>query len=137
VHGATAPASEFTARRELHIGVEGFWPYACVTPTRAENDANKLYRLTLRDIVVMLITVAGMWGMQVATQGHMQASIDVLGGKLDGYVIRQAEANIEFQRQLDEVRKQAALGVVLGNEAKTEAARLGGILVGAGVKGVK
>lgn len=110
-----------------------------MTPARSD-DATKL-RITLRDFIVAAIAIAGMWGLQVATQeraqGQTTAAIQTLGTKFDGYVQKQTEANTEFQRQLDAVARRAELGVVTGNHAVEEAARLQGILMGAGIKGAK
>jgi hypothetical protein len=107
-----------------------------VTPARRSEDLTRS-KITLRDAIVAALAIAGMWGLQVATQeraaARTQASIETLSTKFDGYVQKQTEANAEFQRQLDEVRKQANLGVAYGIEAKTEAARLGGIMTGTGI----
>jgi hypothetical protein len=103
---------------------------------RRTSDISKS-RLTVRDVILLVVGAASMWGTQVATQWRTQSAIDTLGTKFDGYVQKQSEANIEFQRQLDEVRKTANLGVVTANSAEKEAARLEGILLGAGIKGVR
>lgn len=113
---------------------EAFWRNHDVTTGRRTSDITKS-RLTLRDVVLIVFGAAGMWGTQVATQWRTQSAIDTLGTKFDGYVQKQTEANVEFRRELDEVRKTANLGVVTANNAAKEAARLEGILLGAGIKG--
>jgi hypothetical protein len=97
---------------------------------RRSDDVVKTSRITLRDFIIAAISISGMWGLQVATSTRTTAAIEQLGMKLDGYIQKQAEHNIEMQRQVDEVRRQANLGVVLANEAKTEAAKLEGMFIG-------
>ena len=110
--------------------------YDNVTPARSD-DATRL-KLTLRDFIIAALAIAGTWGLQVATteryQGKTTAAIENLATKFDGYVQQQSNTNGSLQRQIDEIRRRAEQGVVYGVEAEKEAARLEGIMLGAGVK---
>lgn len=105
-----------------------------VTP-RASDDAAK-FKLSLRDVLILLAGALAMYGAQLGVQWRTQAAIDNLAVKMDGYQQKQEKENVEMQRQLDEVRRTANMGVAVGNDAAKEAARLEGILMGAGIKGV-
>lgn len=105
--------------------------YGIVTPTpgRRTDDISK-FKMVLRDALFLAIGAASMWGTQVATQSRTQAAVEHLGEEIRGM-------RDDLQRQIDEVRKTANLGVVDGTAAQVEAARLQGIMLGAGIKGVR
>lgn len=109
--------------------------YANVTPIRTDDPSK--WKLSIRDVVLLLIGCAGMYGAQIARDSSMNAKMDRIGDKIDAAISTQGGVNDEFRRELDRVRGRAELGVVLGNEAKAETAKLEGMLIGAGVKGVK
>jgi hypothetical protein len=89
--------------------------------------------MSMRDAVVFTLGVAGMWGVQVATQTKTQNAIENLGTKMEAFVEKETERDLELQRQIDELRKKADLAIVLANEAKTETARQEGMLTGSGI----
>src|SRR5579872_453553 len=105
-----------------------------MTPTagRREDDATRM-RITVRDFLIAVIGAATMWGIQIATQWRLQSGIDQLSIKITGYQDKQDAANTEFRRQIDEVRRAANMGIEKGSEAAVEAARLQGMLLGAGI----
>lgn len=75
-----------------------------------------------------------MWGTQVATQSKTQSSIDNLATRIEGYQSEQHSTNTEFQRQVDDARRQAALALVNDAQTAKELAELKGFLAGSGVK---
>lgn len=134
----TLVAHAETVDRDTQSRVEAFWRFHAVTPQSAQRrstDVTKRYGLSYRDALIFALGAAGMWGTQVATQQKTTSAISELGVKVSDYVEKQAETNSQVQRQVDQIRGRAELGVVLGNEAKSEAARLEGIMIGAGIKG--
>lgn len=109
--------------------------YEDVTPTR-NDDASK-FKISLRDALWLLMGCLGMYGAQVAAQYGMRSDIRDLATEFRSYQSKQSDTNNSVQRQLDEIRKESALNRVNGEEAQKEIAELKGILLGAGIKGVK
>lgn len=129
LQGAEGPTHE--VRASWRRGVLAL--YDRMTPAR--DDATKS-KVTLRDAVFIALGVAGMWGIQVATQSKTQAAIETWGTKVDGYIATQANTNTELQRQIDEARRSATLALVNDAETAKQLAELKGFLAGAGIKGV-
>lgn len=110
--------------------------YGPVTNGRRDYDFPRL-KVTIRDAVIAGLTVAGMWGLQIATQSKTQGAIETLVVKVDGYMATQATTNMELQRQIDDTRRTANLALVNDAQTAKELAELKGFLAGSGVKGAK
>ena len=118
-------------------GPEAFWRHEpSVTGfTRRAGDLTRTKTLSMRDAIFLALGVATMWGVQVATQSKTQSAIENLGTKLDGFVLKQTEHDIEMQRQIDEARRTANLAIVNDANTAKELSELKGFLAGAGIKG--
>jgi len=104
-----------------------------MTPSRADDVVSKS-RVTLRDGIVAAIAIAGMWGVQVGTQGGLRSDIRDLKTSFDLAQGQQVKTNSDLQRQIDEVRKTANLAIVNDAETSKDLATLRGYLEGLGVK---
>lgn len=78
-----------------------------------------------------------MYGAQFAAQYGMRSDIRDLGTKFESYQLKQQQTDGEFQRQIDEIRREAALNRVRSEDAAKEVAEIRGILLGSGIKGVQ
>lgn len=116
-------------------GAEGFWPSHEVTPAR--NDDVSRFKITLRDALWLLCGCLAMYGAQFAAQYGMRSDIRDLGTKFESYQLKQQQTDGEFQRQIDEIRREAALNRVRSEDAAKEVAEIRGILLGSGIKGVQ
>jgi len=102
-----------------------------VTPTRTE-DASK-FRITVREVLFLVVGAASMWGAQVATQSRIQSAIDNLGTRFDGYIQTQMATNTELQRQIDEWRAETKLNRERDSDRQRELAEVKGLLTGLGI----
>src|SRR5262245_55217150 len=120
----TTPPETESAR-----SAEAFWRPNAVTPTRVD-DASK-FKLTLRDVLVLLIGSIGMYGAQLATQYGIRSDIRDLTTSVQAYQTQQREKNEVMQRQIDEWRSETKLNRVNIDENQRALAELKGILLGA------
>ncbi len=95
------------------------------TPGRRDYDLT-LSRLTLRDAILIALGVAGMWGVQLATQYGMRSDIRDLGTKFEN--VRQDAAS---------ARQLANLAIVNDAQTAKELAELKGFLAGAGIRALE
>ena len=123
------------SEKESARSAEGFWPHRAVSPGRRQDDASR-FKLTLRDVVLLLVGVVGMYGAQLGAQWGLRSDIRDLKTSFDAYQQQQGNKNTEMQRQIDEWRQETKLNGVYVKEMETKLAELKGILVGAGVKGI-
>ena len=123
------------ATRDAHVGREGFWAHGLVTPVggRRDDDAAK-FRLTIRDVVLLLAGCLAMYGAQIGVQWGMRSDIRDLKTAFEGYQQKQNDTNGSLQRQIDETRRQANLAIVNNAETAKELSELRGYLEGAGIK---
>ncbi len=116
---------------------EAFWRYApFVTPSGRRSDDLSKFKLTLRDVLLLLIGCAGMFGAQVARDFGMRSDMRNLLTTFDLAVAAQNKTNTEIQRQIDQWRQMTNLNAVNISNIEREVAELKGILMGAGIKGV-
>lgn len=101
---------------------------------RAGDDVVSKSRVTLRDGIVAAIAIAGMWGVQVGTQGGLRSDIRDLKTSFDAAQSHQVETNASLQRQIDDIRKAANLAIVSDADTSKDLASLRGYLEGLGVK---
>lgn len=106
-----------------------------VTPQRID-DASK-YKLTLRDVFILLAGALAMYGAQVGVQWGMRSDIRDLKTSFDGYVQKQNNTNDVLQNQINEWRAETKLNRVNIENNEKAMAELKGILMGAGIKGVQ
>lgn len=106
-------------------------------PVPRENgfDISRL-KLTLRDMLVIVVTIGGMWGVQTATQWSMRSDIRDLKTLFESYERLQSDTNSTLQRQVDEWRAETKLNRVNLETTQRELAELKGLLVGSGLKGL-
>ncbi len=110
--------------------------YDAVTPAKATDEIGK-FKITLRDALWLLMGCIAMYGAQFAAQYGMRSDIRDLSTQFTSYQQKQQSTDYEFQRQLDEIRKESALNRIKVDDAAREAAELKGILLGAGIKGAQ
>lgn len=107
---------------------EASWRPRALTPSRRSDDISK-FRLTLRDAILLLVGCIGMYGAQVARDYGLRSDMRDLQTSFDASVRSQ-------QQQIDQWRQETKLNGVNIANVQTELAKLQGILMGAGIKGV-
>ncbi len=114
------------------------WPrgvlasYENVTPQRRSDDITTR-KLSLRDAVFIALGVAGMWGVQVATQYGIRSDVRDLKTSFDAYVQQQSSTNISMQQQINEWRSETKLNRERSVEQDKALSELRGFLVGSGI----
>lgn len=101
--------------------------YDAVTPSRSDEIAR--YKLSLRDVILLLVGCAGMYGAQVARDSGLRSDM------------RNLQTSFEASRDSQEKeialwRAETKLNAVDIAITQKEVAELKGILMGAGIKGV-
>jgi hypothetical protein len=104
-----------------------------MTP-RASDDASK-FKLSVRDVLILLAGGLAMYGAQLGVQWRTQAAIEQLGTKFDGYVQKQENTNAALQRQIDEWRAETKLNRERMNDTERTLAEIKGVLTGSAMKG--
>ena len=99
-----------------------------MTPSRRSDDISK-FRLTLRDAILLLIGCIGMYGAQIARDYGLRSDMRDLQTSFEA-------ATRSQQQQIDQWRQETKLNGVNIAIQQTELAKLQGILLGAGIKGV-
>ena len=108
--------------------------YEPVTPSRTD-DASK-FKLTVRDVLLLLAGCVAMYGAQLATQYGMRSDIRDLGTKFENFQMKQGEVNESLRREIDEWRRETKLARVENAETARALSELRGILIGSGIKNV-
>lgn len=114
---------------EFARSVEASWRPRDVTPSRRSDDISK-FRLTLRDAILLLIGCIGMYGAQIARDYGLRSDMRDLNTSFEA-------ATRSQQQQIDQWRGETKLNGVNISNIQTELAKLQGILLGAGIKGVQ
>lgn len=109
--------------------------YVPVTPSKA-TDASRM-RLSLRDVLLLLVGCAGMYGAQVARDSGLRSDIRNLQTSFEAAITQQTTATSSLQRQIDEWRAETKLNRVNLDNTDRVLAELKGLLIGAGIKGVQ
>ncbi len=100
-----------------------------VTPSRRIDDVAK-FKISLRDAILVLLGCVGMYGAQVARDYGLRSDMRDLQTSFEASVRSQ-------QQQIDQWRQETKLNNVNITNVQTELAKLQGILLGAGIKGVQ
>ena len=122
----------------LHAPESAPWPrgvlasYDTVTPGRRQDDAAK-FRLTIRDVILLLAGCLGMYGAQIGVQWGMRSDIRDLKTSFDGYVQQQSSTNTALQQQINEWRAETKLNRERSVEQDKALSELRGFLVGSGI----
>ena len=115
--------------------------YGWMTPSRSDehnrrstdpDDATRS-RVTIRDAVFVALGVAGMWGVQVATQAGLRSDIRDFGTRQESYQAQQNALNSSFQQQINEWRSETKLNRERDSDRQREIAELKGLLTGIGI----
>jgi len=114
-------------------GAEAFWRPHVVT---SSTDDVARFKLSLRDVVVLVVGAAGMWGVQIATQYGMRSDIRDLSTEFRNYQRQQMDENGWLQSQIDDRRREAAAAKIDAQEALGDVKELRGFLAGVGVKNI-
>lgn len=98
-----------------------------MTPSRSDEIAK--YKLSIRDVLLLLVGCAGMYGAQVARDSGLRSDMRNLQTSF--------EASRDSQeREIAQWRAETKLNAVDIAITQKEVAELKGILMGAGIKGV-
>lgn len=112
--------------------------YDHVSPGQRSEDFTTKSRITLRDVVLILVGCLGMYGTQLATQYGMRSDVRDLGTKFDAYVQQQNATTASLQTQINEWRAETKLNRERSSDQERALSELRGFLVGAGlIKGGK
>ena len=107
-----------------------------VTPSSSPRDDASKFKLSLRDVLLLLCGSLAMYGVQLATQYGMRSDIRNLGTQLESYQVEQMKVYDTVQRQLDEWEKETKLNRINIENTERSLSELRGILLGAGIKGI-
>lgn len=122
----------FSAPADARLARGVLASYGLVTPTRAEDFSTKS-KITLRDVVLILVGCLGMYGTQLATQYGMRSDVRDLGTKFDAYVQQQNATVASLQTQINEWRAETKLNRERSSDQERALSELRGFLVGAGL----
>lgn len=111
--------------------------YVPVTPSKATDADAARMRLSLRDVLLLLVGCAGMYGAQVARDSGLRSDIRNLQTSFEAAITQQTTATSSLQRQIDEWRAETKLNRVNLDNTDRVLAELKGLLIGAGIKGVQ
>jgi len=112
--------------------------YGSVTPPTGRRFGDiTTSKLSLRDVLLFVVGACGMYGAQVGVQWGLRSDIRNLTTSVDAYQQRQAETNNGLQQQINEWRAETKLNRVNIQNNENALSELKGLLIGAGIKGVR